>query len=330
VNTVNTVGVMGKGIALQFKRAFPSNYREYEAACKAGRVVIGKMFVHHLGMVQPHYIINFPTKEHWRGKSKLEFITAGLVDLVEQVERLKIKSIALPPLGCGNGGLNWADVSRLIEDAFLALPEVAVYAYEPTGAPAPALMPNQTKRPNWTLPRAALITLMQRYTAQGLDFSEITLLEIQKLAYFLQETGYPLKLDYKAWHYGPYADNLRHVLGHIEGHFIEGYGDGQNRPQTPIRVVKDAAAEAEKLVLENPELDERLRRVERLIDGYSTPFGMEILSTVHWTAKRETHGDHSTAAILEVIQHWNNRKAAKMTPALVDRARNHLREQTWL
>ncbi len=330
VNTVNTVGVMGKGIALQFKRAFPSNYREYEAACKAGKVVIGKMLIHDLGMMQPHFIINFPTKEHWRGKSRLEFITAGLVDLVEQVKTLKINSIALPPLGCGNGGLNWTDVSRLIEEAFSAVPGVAVHAYEPKGAPEPASMPNKTKRPNWTLSRAALVTLMQRYIDQGLDFCEITLLEIQKLAYFLQEAGHPLKLEYRAWHYGPYADQLRHVLDHIEGHFIEGYGDGLNKPQTPIRVRRDAFAEAEKLVHENPELDEMLRRVERLIDGYSTPFGMEVLSTVHWTATRETEGDRSSDAILEVIQRWNSRKAAKMTPALVDRAREHLRAQAWL
>jgi O-acetyl-ADP-ribose deacetylase (regulator of RNase III) len=119
VNTVNCVGVMGKGIALQFKNKWPANFTAYAAACKAGQVRPGRMLVFDSGgLVKPNFIINFPTKDHWRGSSKIDFIRDGLVDLVAQVKRLRIRSIAVPPLGCGNGGLNWADVRPLIEAAF--------------------------------------------------------------------------------------------------------------------------------------------------------------------------------------------------------------------
>jgi O-acetyl-ADP-ribose deacetylase (regulator of RNase III) len=133
VNTVNCVGVMGKGIALQFRNKWPDNARAYEAACKARDVRPGRMFVFDAGgLVKPHFIVNFPTKDHWKGKSKIEFIGDGLVDLVAQVRRLRIKSIAIPPLGCGNGGLDWEDVRPLIEQAFADLPRTqSQWRFEP-------------------------------------------------------------------------------------------------------------------------------------------------------------------------------------------------------
>ena len=135
VNAVNCVGVMGKGIALQFKRRWPANFTEYTAACKAGKVRPGRMFVYAMGgLVQPHHIINFPTKDHWRDASRIQFIEEGLVDLVAYVRRLSIRSIAIPPLGCGNGGLRWSDVLPLIHAAFEPLPEVEVRLFEPEGS----------------------------------------------------------------------------------------------------------------------------------------------------------------------------------------------------
>jgi O-acetyl-ADP-ribose deacetylase (regulator of RNase III) len=133
VNTVNIKGIMGKGIALQFKRAFPAMFRDYALACKAGRVQLAKMHVFDLGRITggPRWIINFPTKGHWRERSRLIDIESGLVDLVNTVRRLGIGSIAIPPLGCGNGGLNWADVRPRIEAAFTNLPDVNVLLFEP-------------------------------------------------------------------------------------------------------------------------------------------------------------------------------------------------------
>lgn len=123
VNTVNCVGFMGKGIALQFKQAFLANYRAYEAACRADEVVPGKMLVYDNGrLLNPRYIINFPTKRHWRGKSRVSDIKSGLKALVKDVQRLELHSIAVPPLGCGLGGLDWREVRPLIEEAFRELP----------------------------------------------------------------------------------------------------------------------------------------------------------------------------------------------------------------
>src|ERR1019366_4631715 len=204
VNTVNTAGAMGKGLALQFKKAFPANYKAYEAAAKAGSVEIGRMFVFEAGgIVLPRYIINFPTKRHWRAASKLDYIESGLRDLVNVIRERKVRSIAVPPLGAGLGGLAWRDVRPLIERALSEVADVEVLVFEPNGAPAPEAMRNETAKPKMTPGRAAVLSLMSRYLVPGYD-SRLSLLEVQKLAYFLQVAGEPLRLDYRAHFYGPY------------------------------------------------------------------------------------------------------------------------------
>ena len=136
VNTVNCVGFMGRGIAAQFSRAFPANLKAYEAACKRQEVQPGKMFIFKTGqLMNPRFIINFPTKRHWRGKSQIKDIEAGLVALHDDILRLDIRSIAVPPLGCGLGGLDWASVRPLIERALAPLSHVDVLIYEPSGSP---------------------------------------------------------------------------------------------------------------------------------------------------------------------------------------------------
>jgi O-acetyl-ADP-ribose deacetylase (regulator of RNase III) len=220
VNTVNCVGFMGKGVALQFKKAYPENFEAYQKACRAEEVQPGRMFIFDRGsMLDVKYIINFPTKRHWKGKSLYEDIETGLAALVHDVRRLKIRSIAIPPLGCGLGGLDWSRVRPMIERAFAALPEVEVQLFEPAGAPAPENMPVRTKRPHLTMARALLIRLMQQYSTMEY---RLTLLEIQKLAYFLQEAGQPLRLNYQAELYGPYAPNLNKVLEVLESHYTCG------------------------------------------------------------------------------------------------------------
>ena len=117
VNPVNTVGVMGRGLAAQFKRAYPDNYLAYRAACRAGRVRIGEMFVVGLGLVSiPRWIINFPTKRHWREPSRLADIELGLDDLCRVILELGMSSVAVPALGCGLGGLDWTEVELLIHE----------------------------------------------------------------------------------------------------------------------------------------------------------------------------------------------------------------------
>jgi len=306
VNTVNCMGVMGRGIALQFKKAFPEVFNAYESACKRGEVTPGMVLVHDLNRFeQPHYVINLPTKRHWRGKSRIEDIELGLAALVAEVRRLGIKSVAVPPLGCGLGGLEWRDVRPRIEHAFQALPDVHVLLFEPKGAPSAEEMAKAERTPNMTEGRAALLGLIRRYLAAVMDPS-ITLLEIHKLMYFMQEAGQKLRLTYAKGPYGPYAENLRHVLTHIEGHFITGYGDASDRPDKQIEPKLKAIEAAEEFLADHPKVHEHFNRVSDLIEGFETPVGMELLTTVHWVATREEAITVEQA--IERTYAWGNRK----------------------
>jgi O-acetyl-ADP-ribose deacetylase (regulator of RNase III) len=306
VNTVNCVGVMGRGVALQFRKAFPDNYRAYRVACAREEVEPGRMFVHVLSRLEnPRYIINFPTKRHWKGKSRLEDIDAGLDALIAEVERRGIQSIAVPPLGCGLGGLDWDAVRPRIEAAFARLPQVRVLLFEPTGAPAAGDMVVERRPPRMTVGRAALLGLMRRYLAAVMD-PQISLLEIHKLMYFMQYAGEPLHLRYRKATYGPYAENLRHVMNDIEGHFISGYGDAEDRPDKPIELYPDAATRADLYLVHHPATRRRFDRVVALIEGFETPFGMELLSTVHWVGVHEG-ADTPSDAVAKTYA-WNDRK----------------------
>src|SRR5258708_7938181 len=207
VNTVNCVGIMGRGIALQFKNEYPENFKAYQAACEREEVQPGAMFVFETGaLTNPKYIINFPTKRHWRGKSRMEDIDSGLKALIEEIRSRNIRSIAIPPLGSGLGGLDWADVRPRIEAALTGIDELEVIIFGPNGAPVAT---KSREVPKMTPGRAALVVLMHRYLG-GLMDPFVTLLEVHKLMYFMQEGGEPLRLQYAKALYGPYAENLRH------------------------------------------------------------------------------------------------------------------------
>ena len=331
VNTVNCMGFMGKGIALQFKQAFPANFKTYAAACAAGQMVPGRMLIHdNGGLVNPRWIINFPTKRHWRGNSRLEDVVAGLTALVAEVQRLGIQTIAVPPLGCGLGGLDWQVVRPMIEQAFDALPSVKVLLFEPTGAPDAKTMPVRTDRPKLTPARALFIKLMDAYAA--MDYAR-TLLEVQKLAYFLQEAGQPLRLRYQAAHYGPYADNLNKVLETLEGHFIRGYGDSQ-KPGAQIELLPGAVQQADAFLVHDPDARQRLGRVSDLIEGFETPYGMELLATVHWVAHHASPGADNSAAdvagAVERVHAWNPRKREVFKNEHIAVAWHRLAETGWM
>jgi O-acetyl-ADP-ribose deacetylase (regulator of RNase III) len=327
VNTVNTVGVMGRGIALQFSKAFPEVFKAYEAACRRGDVQVGEVMSYDLNRFeQPHYVINVPTKRHWRGKSRIEYVESGLAALVAEVRRLGLKSVAVPALGCGLGGLDWDEVRPRIERAFEALPEVRVLLFEPKGAPSAEEMARDERSPNMTEGRALLLGLMRRYLAAVMDPS-VTLLEIHKLMYFMQESGQPLKLNYTKGIYGPYAENLRHVLTHIEGHFVIGYGDAADKPEKPIEPKAEAIAAAEEFLRDRPKVHERFDRVGGLIEGFETPFGMELLSTVHWLARHEGAANPDEA--LAGAYAWNDRKRM-FSPEHVRIAWEVLDREGWL
>jgi len=327
VNTVNCVGIMGRGIALQFKNAFPGNFKAYAAACKQNEVQPGRMFVFETGTItNPKYIINFPTKRHWRGKSRMEDVEAGLVALVGEIKARNIRSIAIPPLGAGLGGLEWSAVRSRIEEAVQALPDVQVLIYEPNGAPDPKVMARTSDVPNMTPGRAALIGLMHRYLG-GLMDPFVTLLEVHKLMYFMQEAGQPLRLNYVKHPFGPYAPNLGHVLRTIEGHYVSGYADGGDTPAKQLELVPGAVDEAENLIKGDDEANNRFERVSEWVDGFETPFGMELLATVHWVAMHEKVQDLDE--LTSKIYEWNDRKKG-FSPRQIEIAYRTLQTKGWL
>ncbi|MBN2085820.1 MAG: macro domain-containing protein [Anaerolineales bacterium] len=326
VNTVNTVGVMGKGIALQFKQAFPENFRAFEKAAKHQDIQPGRVFVFKTGRYSnPKFIINFPTKRHWRGKARIEDIESGLVDLVRVIRENEIRSIAIPPLGCGFGGLDWNEVRALIEQAMNKLPDVAVWVYSPLGAPEPDQMPVATKRPNLTLERAALIELIGLYAQPGY---RLTQLEVQKLAYFLQASGQSLRLDYVKHQYGPYAEKLNFVLQHLEGHYLRGYGARSGN--TSLHLIPGAEQEAGELLASQPDTKERLDRISRLIQGFETPYAMELLATVHWLAQENEMVKKDAEAAVRGFSAWSDRKREYFQPEHIHIAWNQLHQQGWI
>jgi len=326
VNTVNTVGIMGKGLALQFRQAFPENYRAYRKACERHEIQPGQMFVFDTGqLTNPRYIINFPTKRHWRQKTKIQDIEDGLTALVEVVRGKSIHSLAVPPLGCGNGGLEWEEVRPQIEQALSVLPDVRVLLYEPAGAPEAEQMRVATKRPNMTPGRAALLGVLQTYALPGY---RLTMLEIQKLAYFLQAAGEPLRLPFMKGTYGPYAEDLHHVLQHIEGHFIRGYGDRSQ--DVSIRLFPEAITEAQDFLQGHADTQMRLERVSRLIEGFETPYGLELLATIHWLAQEDPAVKEDVDIAVQGVQAWNERKRTTFNSGHISIAWKQLREEGWL
>lgn len=327
VNTVNCVGIMGKGIALQFKQKWPANFKAYAVACRAGEVEIGRMFVFDCGgLVRPHFIINFPTKKHWREKTKIAYIEIGLADLIEHVQKLNIRSIAIPPLGCGNGGLMWSQVRSRIECALSNLKGVEVFLFEPAGAPSVANMEINTKKPNMTPSRAAMIKLLSIYRELEYRLSSI---EIQKLAYFLEVSGHDLNLSFTKHNYGPYSNKIWHVLKAMDGHYLEGVGDRTSSAE--IRLLPNALSEAEEYIARSGdnELKQRLEQVASLIEGFETPYGMELLATVHWVAIHETKASTIEEAI-QAVRDWNNRKQKLLQDSHVRTAWNRLKSLGWL
>jgi len=331
VNTVNTVGVMGKGIALQFKRAYPAMFRDYASAAKRGDLAIGRMHVWHTGQFNgPRVIINFPTKRHWRGGSKLADIEAGLKDLVAVIRQERIQSIAVPPLGCGHGGLDWADVEPLIRSKLASLEDVDVRIYPPAGTPPAADMHTAGPKPRMTAGRAALIEIIRRYSTVAVEGA--TPIAVQKLMYFLQVAGEELGLRYEQNFYGPYADNLRAVLRDVEGHYLEGFGDGSQRVEVsePFRLLPGAREAASQTLHNRRATLDRIDRVMDLICGFESATSLELLATVHWVALHPKARGRSEDDIASEVRRWSNRKARLFTGGQVHKALDVMRDKGWL
>lgn len=323
VNTVNTVGVMGKGIALMFKERFPENYAAYAAACKAGEVEVGRMFVQAgVELDGPRWIVNFPTKQHWRQPTKLEWIETGLEDLKSIIHARGIRSIALPPLGCGNGGLDWVDVRSRIEAALGGLEGVEVLVYEPT-----AKYQNVAKKKGvekLTPARALIAELVRRYWVLGI---ECTLIETQKLAWCLgrsiERLGLhdPLKLHFKANRYGPYAHQLTKLLEGLDGSYL--HCDKRLTDASPFDTIWFEESKRDKVALYLRSTEARdylpaLEATDELIDGFQSPLGMEALATVDWLVSREK-ADPTLEGVRAGLRRWpSGEDAARRKERLFD------------
>ncbi|AGX88303.1 type II toxin-antitoxin system antitoxin DNA ADP-ribosyl glycohydrolase DarG [Candidatus Symbiobacter mobilis] len=328
VNTVNCVGVMGRGIALQFKNAWPDNFKAYTAACIRNAVQPGCMFVFETGqLTNPRFIVNFPTKRHWRGNSRMEDIESGLAALVAEIQARGIRSIAIPPLGSGLGGLNWNEVRSVIEKHLTPLADLSVRIYEPKGAPQADKMHHSRKAPTMTPGRAALVKLVSRYI-QGLLDPTISLLEVHKLMYFIQVAGEPLRLQYIKGPYGPYAENLRHVLRTVEGHLLSGYADGGDAPDKPLTLVPGAVEDANAFLESHPDTRGRFERVDALVEGFETAFGLELLATVHWIAQHDSEV-HTHEDVVAKTYAWNDHKR-QFSPRQIGIALQVLAEKGWI
>ena len=327
VNTVNCVGVMGKGIALQFKMKYPENYQFYKKICDQGRMIVGKVLVFEQPSTNhPKYIINFPTKRHWKGKSTIQDISKGLDSLIEEIKNLKIKSIAIPALGSGLGGLDWQQVKSIITDAFSTLPDVNVWLYEPHYSPSIQTIAVNTKKPKITLTKALLIKLLQVYQALGYSHS---LLEIQKLIYFINiPLNEELKFSFKKSSYGPYTSTINHLLQDMENHYTRGFGDGVQKAE--VRLLDNAIDEADTFLSGKNEYLENIKRIKRLVDGFETPFGMELLSTVHWVTANECDDSPTNEDIIKKVHNWNSRKKKLFQPHHINIAITRLKEEHWI
>ena len=322
VNTVNEAGVMGKGIALMFREAFPENAKVYEAACKRGEVQVGHVLVtHNNDLISPRWIINFPTKKHWRNPSKMEWIQEGLKDLVRVLKEKQVQSVALPPLGCGNGGLQWELVRREMEAVLSSLENVDVVIFEPTEGYYNA--PKRAGVGDLTPARALIAELVRRYWILGI---QCTNLEIQKLAWFLQRVilhmkmENPLELNFKANKYGPYADSLRHLLNGLDGSYLHCERRlADAGPLEPIWFEDSKRVLVQEYLREGaPAYLPALEQTAKIIDGFESPLGMELLSTVDWLLHSKKY-PATIEGLRTGLQHWpGGRSSAQRKSQLFD------------
>lgn len=327
VNTVNCVGVMGKGVALEFKRRWPENFRAYKRLCDAGELAPGKLFIFEnsdiLGEANHRFLINFPTKQHWRAQSKIEYIESGLDAFVNEVRRLRIKSVALPPLGCGNGGLEWTDVRRLIEQKLAPLDDVCFTVFAPASEITP--LPEQHGIPSdLTVGRATMMVVFAEL--EKFFGGHLTRLTAQKLAYFMQVTSHDFGLRFDKRQFGPYSEDLHRAFKSMEAmHYITGYSGDD-----PKVVVTQAtfAASHEFLKGEGIDVSPLVEKLSLLIDGYESPYGMELLSSVHFlsvTEKITTQPEMS-----EALEAWNDHKRESFPRSAVTAALERLKEDGYL
>lgn len=326
VNTVNCVGVMGKGVALEFKRRWPENFKAYKRMCADYALVTGKVFVfdnnNFLEDSRHRFLINFPTKQHWRSKSKIEYIKEGLVDFVNQVRDLNIKSVTLPPLGCGNGGLDWSEVRPLIEDAVSELPDVRFVIFGPAQY---KVQLEQTGIPSdLTKSRASMMIAfaeLEKYFG-----GHLTRLTAQKITYFLQVLGIDFGLKFSKNEFGPYSEALHAAFKVMEKkNYIQGYTSDDRKV---VVTHGTYAAADEYLRSEGLDITDEVKKLSLLIEGYESPYGMELLSSVHFLSISEDINTQPEMSI--ALETWNAHKRDNFPVPAVTKALERLKDDGFI
>ncbi len=323
VNTVNTVGVMGKGIALQFKERFPLNFKIYVAASKKGEIRVGKMLVVKENTLNGEkLIINFPTKTDWFRKSQYIYIENGLKNLAKVIEEYEIKSIAIPPLGCGNGGLKWDKIKPMINKYLGHLSNVSIQIYEPNEAVKEILQKETIKKEvGLTAARAMLLYALFKYEKLG---EVASIFSANKLAYFLQKSGEPMRLQFVPYKYGPYAQAIEKVLYALNGKYLTGLEQMKARAFEPLQLNYEKYNEVEQYVNTNLASDQkqRLESVFKIIDGFETTLSLEILSSAHFLISENP--SLTEEQLFNQIRDWNERKKNLVTKEYIKIALEHL------
>jgi O-acetyl-ADP-ribose deacetylase (regulator of RNase III)/uncharacterized protein YwgA len=322
VNTVNTVGVMGKGIALQFKKAFPHNFKAYSEACKKGEIAIGKsLIIKDISLnTGEKIIINFPTKKDWRKPSEYSFIAEGLDDLVKVLEEYQIRSIAIPPLGAGNGGLEWEKVKKMIEQKLAKL-DTEILVYEPNAQIKEHL---KKERVNLTDARALLLYMLYDLVRNGEYISEFS---SEKVCYFLQRFGGEgyFKLKFEPNFYGPYSGKVRFVLNALNGSYIMGYSDMNKKPFDPLMMVADGYEPVKQHVEGNEGLLLIAKKTQSFLSGFYSDFALELLSSVDYIMYHYNISDREEIA--KKLKEWSNRKQSMFSnPKYLDISIAHIQK----
>lgn len=323
VNTVNTVGVMGKGIALHFKELFPKNFVQYKEACKNGGLKVGTMLLvrDSCESLGKRLIINFPTKMHWRNPSEYSYVEEGLKALHEVIEKEGLKEVAIPPLGCGNGGLDWATVRGMIEKSLVDLEDVNIIVYEPNSDYA-SVQKQEASDAKLTDARAMLLYALYCYEMSD---ERTNLVVANKLSYFYQLTGEKAfaKMKFSASHYGPYSPSVEYVLKATNGKYLHGLEQMDAKPFEVLDLDYGRKQEVSDYVHKMTKVQQgHIVKLLKMIDGFESSFAIEILATVAYIRK-QTPGIDLNGTVAGV-KAWSERKARLFSENHIKMAYDHL------
>ena len=326
VNTVNTVGVMGKGIALQFKDEFPYNFHVYAQFCRKGELRPGSLLI--VNDYSPRYgnktIINFATKDHWRNPSRYEYIEKGLIELKRYLVYNRVQSISLPPLGCGNGQLDWVEVRALIT-SYLSNIDTVIHVYEPNSSVNSMLKESAMPigKVELTPARAMMLYALFYYESLG---EPSTLFVANKLAYFMQRLGEPSfsKLKFTPAKFGPYCQRVGINLHQLNGKYVSGLEQMNLRAFDSFSLKYDTLDEVKRFV-ETKLTDASRSRLEQLINlvsGFQSPLSLEVLASVDYV--RKENPGISLEETVQKVWDWSERKKTLFKERYIRIAYEHL------